>query len=310
MCWLSKFVAHLILSTGNCRCVETRPWSVVRGPCINRYQEPIHGPRIIDTTVVFVSVQTVRECVHGLCSYNCMSTDHAGTHMLTYCSNRDKNNSIAICNSVWKSRIPCFLFCHLKTDSLSHEVCYAKEQYLSSDLVSLYEAISLRVSDKMENTDYGIFKRNCKWQYSKFWLRWNIPWFRILCFRGVRNHSEHGLLLERAVISYLTETQNTQYGITEYSNAVKTCCTAPRDFSCVLKFHDCVKRSVISSVALCTTETIQMGYPQQLESTWIVSVVYRTTKEATEGFTQSRNFRTQLKPAVQRISLPFEYSMA
>ena len=42
-------------------------------------------------------------------------------------------------------------------------------------------------------------------------------------------------------------------------------CTA--DFSCIQKFHDCMKRSVASSVTLCTMETIQMGSPQQLEST-------------------------------------------
>ena len=71
------------------------------------------------------------------------------------------------------------------------------------------------------------------------------------------------------------------------------------DFSCVRKFHDCVKRSVASSVALCTTETIQMGSPQQLESTSIVSVVYRATEEATECFTQSRNIRTEEKSAVR-----------
>ena len=39
------------------------------------------------------------------------------------------------------------------------------------------------------------------------------------------------------------------------------------DFSSVRIFCDCVKCSVASSMALCTTETIQMGSPQQLEST-------------------------------------------
>ena len=39
------------------------------------------------------------------------------------------------------------------------------------------------------------------------------------------------------------------------------------DFSSVRIFCDCVKRSVASSMALCTTETIQMDSPQQLEST-------------------------------------------
>ena len=39
------------------------------------------------------------------------------------------------------------------------------------------------------------------------------------------------------------------------------------DFSSVRIFCDCVKRSVASSMVLCTTETIQMGSPQQLEST-------------------------------------------
>ena len=52
---------------------------------------------------------------------------------------------------------------------------------------------------------------------------------------------------------------------TEFSNATEIHCTA--DFSCIRKFHDCVKRSMASSMALCTTETIQMGSPQQLEST-------------------------------------------
>ena len=42
---------------------------------------------------------------------------------------------------------------------------------------------------------------------------------------------------------------------------------ATADFSSVRIFCDCVKRSVASSMALCTTETIQMGSPQQLEST-------------------------------------------
>ena len=58
-----------------------------------------------------------------------------------------------------------------------------------------------------------------------------------------------------------------------------------------------------SSVALCTTETIQMGSPQQLESTWIVSVVYRATEEAMECFMQSQNFWTQLKSTVQWIAI-------
>ena len=39
------------------------------------------------------------------------------------------------------------------------------------------------------------------------------------------------------------------------------------DFFSVLIFCDCVKRSVASSMVLCTTETIQMGSSQQLEST-------------------------------------------
>ena len=120
---------------------------------------------------------------------------------------------------------------------------------------------------------------------------------RIPCFRGVRNHRPLQQKPMLTVIVYSTETRNTQYGITEYSNAVKTRCTADftcveqlvysvawpytcnsitesrhgvnqlfnaseirctADFSCVRKFHDCVKRSVASSVALYTTETIQV----------------------------------------------------
>ena len=42
---------------------------------------------------------------------------------------------------------------------------------------------------------------------------------------------------------------------------------ATADFSSVRIFCDCMKRSVASSLALCTTENIQMGSPQQLEST-------------------------------------------
>ena len=56
-----------------------------------------------------------------------------------------------------------------------------------------------------------------------------------------------------------------RYGINKLFNASEIRCTA--DFSSVRIFCDCVKRSVASSLALCTTENIQMGSPQQLEST-------------------------------------------
>ena len=55
---------------------------------------------------------------------------------------------------------------------------------------------------------------------------------RIPCFRGVRNHRP---LQQKPMLVYSTETWNTQYGITEYSNAVKTRCTA--DFSSVRIFR-------------------------------------------------------------------------
>ena len=54
---------------------------------------------------------------------------------------------------------------------------------------------------------------------------------RIPCFREVRNHRPLQQKPMLTVIAYSTETQNTQYGIMEYFNAVKTCCTV--NFSCI-----------------------------------------------------------------------------
>ena len=48
---------------------------------------------------------------------------------------------------------------------------------------------------------------------------------------------------------------------------IKLAARGTADFSSVRIFCDCVKRSVASVMALCTTEAIQMGSPQQLEST-------------------------------------------
>ena len=133
-----------------------------------------------------------------------------------------------------------------------------KEQYLSFNLVSLYEAISLHVSDKMENMEYGTFKRSCKWQYSELQFRWKII-FPFLAKSRAHMHTCTGVYGMRMGMRLCKEWENFP---TQLQFTVSTA-----DFSSIRIFCDCVKRSVASSMALCTTETIQMGSPQQLEST-------------------------------------------
>ena len=70
------------------------------------------------------------------------------------------------------------IFCFATRRQIHCPMKYAtpKELNLSFNLVSLYEAISLRVNDKMKNTEYGIFK-------------WTVVFFSVrTCGRRSREH--------------------------------------------------------------------------------------------------------------------------